>query len=75
MVQVREDREVDQAERAVVAGGRPPPDELLADARCHHHAPRTHADPHRVVERGQQVGQPALSHPVAQVEGVAARHE
>ena len=54
MVEVREDREVDQAERAVVAGGRLPPDELLADARCHHHAPGAHADPHRVVERGSK---------------------
>ena len=39
MVEVREDREVDPAERAFVAGGRLPPDELLADARRHHHAP------------------------------------
>ncbi len=75
VVEVREDREVDEAERPVVADGRLPPDELLADARCRHHAPGTHADPHRVVELWKEVGQPALSHPVAQVEGVPARHE
>src|ERR1700722_11540809 len=45
-IQVREDREVDDAEGAVVGRGRPLC-ELGADPGRHHHAPGAHSDPDR----------------------------
>ena len=39
VIHVREDREVDDSERAVVTAGRRPPDEVLPDPRGQHHAP------------------------------------
>ena len=54
---------VDHSDGSLVAGGRLPPDELLVDARCHDHAPRTHAEPHGVIERGQEGGESTFAHP------------
>src|SRR3954453_9257106 len=48
VIQVGEDREVDDAQRAVVPGGRLPADEVLPDAGGHHHAPGAQPRPHRV---------------------------
>jgi hypothetical protein len=53
IVQMREDREVDDSQRAVAAGGRLPPDEVLSDAWGHHHAPTAQPYPNRVTQRWQ----------------------
>ena len=70
-VQVREDREVDDPQRAVVRRRRPLHEEV-ADPRGHHHAPGAHPHPGRVGQRRQEVGEPGCPHPVVQVRGVAA---
>ena len=72
VIQVREDREVDEAQRAVAPGGRLPPDEVRPDAGGHHHAPGAQPHVDRLAQRRQEIGQPGLPHPVAQVQGVAA---
>jgi hypothetical protein len=71
VIQVREDREVNEPQRFVPTAGRLPANEVLADARGHHHA--SGAQPHPDgLERRQQVRQPGLPHPMAQVQGVTA---
>ena len=75
VIHVREDREVDDPQRAVATGGRLPPDEVLPDAGGHHHAPGAQPHPDRLAQRRQEVRQPGLPHPVAQVQGVAAIHQ
>ena len=55
-----------------LAAGRPPPDEVLPDARGHHHAAGAQPDPDRLGQRRQEIRQPGLPHPVAQVQGIAA---
>ena len=72
--QVRADREVDETQRAVVTGGRFPLDEVLSDTGGHDHAPGAQADPHGA-QRRQEIRQPGLPHPVAQVQHVAAVHQ
>ena len=47
-------------------------DEVRSDPGRHHHASGTHSHPDRVGQRRQQIGQPGLPHPVAQVRRVAA---
>ena len=71
---MREDREVDDSQGAVVRRGRPL-HEVRSDPGRHHHASGTHAHPDRVGQRRQQIGQPGLPHPVAQVRRVAAVDE
>ena len=70
-IQVREDREVDDSQGAVVRRRRP-----LNEGRRRSGASspcfRTHSHPHHVGQRRQQIGQPGLAHPVAQVGRVAA---
>src|SRR6185503_661685 len=73
--QVRADREVDESEGFVATAGRLPLDEVLADTRGHHHASGAQSHPCRLVQRGQEVRQPGLPHPVAEVEGIAAVHQ
>ena len=73
-VQVREDREVHHAQGAVVRRGRPL-DERGPDPGRHHHASGTHSQPNCARQRRQQIGQPGLPHPVAQVCRVAAIHQ
>ncbi len=75
MVHVREDREVDDAQRLIATGGRLPVDEVLPDTGGHHHAPGAQSHPDRLVQRRQEIRQPGLPHPVAQVQGVAAVHQ
>jgi hypothetical protein len=75
VIQVREDREIDDPQRLVRAGGRLPDDEVLTDPRCHRHAPGAQSDPHRVVQRRHEVCQPGLPHPVGQIQRIAAVHE
>src|SRR5262245_61492425 len=73
--QVWIDREVNDAQRAVVTCGRFPLDEVLPDPGGHHHAPRAQSHPDRLAQRRKQVRQPGLANPVTQVEGIAARYE
>ena len=60
---------------SVATGGRLPLDEVLPDTRGHHHAPGAQPHPDRLAQRRQEVRQPGLPHPVAQVQGVAAIHQ
>src|SRR5215212_10393856 len=55
VVHVREDREVDDAQRAVVTAGWLPPDEVLPDPRRHDHAPGAESYPDRLAQRRQKV--------------------
>ena len=75
MIQVRKDREVDDSQRFIATGGRLPPDEVLPDTGGHHHAPGAQSHPDRLAQRRQEIRQPGLPHPVAQVQGVAAIHQ
>ena len=76
VVQVREDREVDQAERLVPTRRRSPRrHEVAPDARRQHHASGAHSEPHRVGQRRQQLDHPRLAHPVREVERVATAHQ
>ena len=54
VIQVREDREVDDSQRAVVTGGRLPVDEVLPDTGGHHHAPGAQPHPDRLAQRRQR---------------------
>jgi hypothetical protein len=56
-------------------GSRIPGDEVLADPRRQHHASGAQADPERVVERRQEVGEAGRPEPVAEVRGIAALDE
>src|SRR5438067_6008002 len=75
VIQVRKDREIDDAQRFVATGGRLPTDEVVADAGGHHHAPAAQSHPDRLAQRRQEVRQSRLPHPVAQIQGIAARGE
>ena len=48
------------------------PTKVVPDPGGHHHAPGAQSHPDRLVQRRQQVCQPGLPHPVAQVQGIAA---
>ena len=71
---VREHREVHDAERAVAVLGSPL-DEQVADPRGHHHAAGAHAHPQGVGQLGQQVGEARLVQPVGEVGRLAAVDE
>ena len=75
MIQVREDREIDDAQRAVTFSGRLPADEVLPDTRGHHHAAGAQPHPDGFAQRRQEICQPGLTHPVAQVQSVATIHQ
>ena len=75
MIQVRKDREVNHAQRFIATDGRLPADEVLPDPGGHHHAPGAQPHPDRLAQRRQEIRQPGLAHPVAQVQGVAAIHQ
>lgn len=72
---MREDREIDDPEGAVAPVGRRLPDEVVTDPGSHHHAPSTQPHPDGVLQRRQEVRQPGLPHPVAQVHRSAAAHQ
>jgi hypothetical protein len=59
VVQVREDRKVDDPERGVLAGdGRLGFDEVLSDAGGHGHAPRAEAHPDDLGQRLEEIREP-----------------
>ena len=49
VIQVRKDREVHHAQRAVAPSERLPPDEVLPDPGGHHHAPSAQPHPDRLM--------------------------
>lgn len=67
MVEVREDGEIHHPQGGVTAAGRLPADEIRSDARGHHHAAGAQPHPDGFAQRGQQVRQPGLAHPVGKV--------
>ena len=74
VVEVREDREVDDPQGAVVCRGRPR-HEIVTDPGGHHHAAGAHPNPDQLGQRRQEVRQSALPQPVAQVRRIAALDE
>ena len=61
VLEVREDREVDDAQRPVAAAGRLPVDEVLADRGVITMLPALTPDPDRVAQRRQEVREPGLA--------------
>ena len=74
VIQVREDGEIDKAQRLIVTGWRFPSDEVLADSGSHDHAAR--AEGHVNTGEGRdEVSESRFLHPVAQVERIATVDE
>lgn len=74
VIQMREHCKIDKPQRFITTVGWIPANEEVPDVRCHYHTPSTHSHID-CVERRQEVCKPGLPHPMAQVEGVAARHQ
>ncbi len=72
MIQVREHRKINQAQRLIATGRLSPTDKLLPDQGGHHHAPGAQPHVDRVAQRRQEVGQAGVPHPVGQIHRVAA---
>ena len=75
MIDVGEDREVDDPERLVATVGRLPDHEVLPDPRGHRHAPGAQPHPDRLTQRGTSSASPDSPHLMGQVQGVAAPHQ
>jgi hypothetical protein len=75
VIQVRKHREINQSQRFIATGGRPPADEVLPDVGGHHHTPGAQSHVDRLMQRRQEVRQSGLAHPVAQIQGIAASHQ
>src|SRR5438874_9587540 len=76
VIQVRRQREIDQSQRFVAADWRVMAIVGLSEVGGHHHAPRAYPHVDRLnPQRGQEICESGLPHPVAEIKGTAAPNQ